>query len=356
MPYCHPTPQPHSCRICARYVRDPAFRRVIDAAPPPGTVAATAPALPAPLPCEHLGPAVRGERAPDATRDWRECGHPEQPLGAVVCGCRGCGPRCRGYQPEGLPEPVFAPKPTDVPCGVVIGSYKWPELIELQLRLVRHTCGPVPVLVSSDHPESVAAIDAICDRDPDCLHLPNPDRIGHTGGDLAAFSKGIMWAASRGLRVVAKLSQRFLAVQPRWLQEGATELLASTLPLATRRCRGREVFPLRTEAALLDVPRWNTPQVLRQIRPGRYWQTKPGGRNAEMVVAETLAAELGGLYWPWSLITEDRYQPVPGAVWHCSHATSAYHDLAARFGVRLPGDFHNEGWQRDRDKGQYAYG
>lgn len=358
MPYCHTPPRPDACAICRRYVRDAKFRTFIDSVPAPGTTAPLT--LLAPLPCEHLGDSLtsteREALVLDRRRDWRHCLHPEQPLGEAVCGCKGCGPRCSGYTPEGLPEPVFTPKAGDVPCGIVIGSYKWPELIELQLRVIRHTCGRVPVLVSSDHPDSVAAIDAICDRDPDCLHLPNPDRIGHTGGDLAAFSKGIMWAASRGVWVLAKLSQRFIAVKPRWLQDGAAELLASTLPLATRRCRGKENFPLRTEACLLDVRRWNTPAVLKRIRAGRYWHSRPGKLNAEMAVHETLTSELGGIYWPWSLITEDRYQPVPGAVWHCSHSTEAYHRLAATFGVRLAGDFHNEGWQGDLAKGEYSYG
>lgn len=49
------------------------------------------------LPCIHLGSPVRGEAAPDTTRDYRKCDHPDKPLGAVVCSCRGCGPKCSGY-------------------------------------------------------------------------------------------------------------------------------------------------------------------------------------------------------------------------------------------------------------------
>lgn len=30
-------------------------------------------------------------------RVWYKCSHPDQPLGPLVCTCRGCGSRCRGY-------------------------------------------------------------------------------------------------------------------------------------------------------------------------------------------------------------------------------------------------------------------
>ncbi|VTT98948.1 unnamed protein product [Gemmataceae bacterium] len=55
-------------------------------------------AVRAALPCVHLGAAVRGDAAPDTIRDFRNCGHPEQPLGPVVCSCRGCGTSCPGYE------------------------------------------------------------------------------------------------------------------------------------------------------------------------------------------------------------------------------------------------------------------
>ncbi len=60
-----------------------------------------APARVAPAaPCEHRGgPAPPPNGLPTA-RAWHRCGHPAQPLGPVVCGCRGCGPRCPGYAPD----------------------------------------------------------------------------------------------------------------------------------------------------------------------------------------------------------------------------------------------------------------
>src|SRR4051812_20879972 len=57
-----------------------------------------------------------------------------------------CGPA------ERCPTPAApaAGRAEDPPCGVVVGSYGFPRLIELQVCLIRATCGPVPILVADD--------------------------------------------------------------------------------------------------------------------------------------------------------------------------------------------------------------
>jgi hypothetical protein len=95
--------------------------------------------------------------------------------------------------------------------------------------------------------------------------------------------------------------------------------------------------------------------VQSRLLPRRYWGDRPGGLYAETVVHETLAL-LGGLYWPWSLLGEDRYAPDPGVVWHCSHAPEDYHRVAAELGVRLESGFHTWGWQAELATGGYSYG
>src|SRR5947209_5743392 len=146
--------------------------------------------------------------------------------------CEGC--YCRDH-PLGPGEaaaalPRFEPRPDDPPCGVVIGSYRWPRLIDLQIHLIRHTCGGVPILVGDDCSPGFGPapppgsqferLQAICAAHPGVTLWPNVERIGHTGGDVAACWKGLIWAQALGLRVLAKLSQRFLVTDPRWLQDG----------------------------------------------------------------------------------------------------------------------------------------
>lgn len=52
--------------------------------------------------CEHCGAELAGgerqARGLGHSQRWALCLHPEQPLGEAVCPCRGCGPKCPGYE------------------------------------------------------------------------------------------------------------------------------------------------------------------------------------------------------------------------------------------------------------------
>ncbi len=250
---------------------------------------------------------------------------------------------------------TFDPGPP-APFGVVIGSYKWPSLVDLQIRLIHDTCGKVPILVSSDHPETAAEITDICNDYHDVTHRPNPERIGHTGGDISAFYKAVKWGASRQMQCVAKLSQRFLVTRKNWLQDGAADLGASRLAMASQRCTGTQRFDLRTEAVLIDVAQWNNPDVLERIKPRRYWNDVKHGLSAETVIYRVLQDLLGEFYLPWALFGESRDTKYDGVVWHCSHTLRDYQELAYKYGVKLDAGFHCSGWQYDLSKGQYLYG
>ena len=67
----------------------------------------------------------------------------------------------------------------------------------------------VPVADSTNASPRAADLEEVCRRFPDVTLWANPERIGHTGGDLSAFWKGLTWAADRRLDVLGKVSQRF---------------------------------------------------------------------------------------------------------------------------------------------------
>ena len=136
--------------------------------------------------------------------------------------------------------------------------------------------------MSNDDPPTHERLKAICERFEDVELDTNPERIGHTGGDIAVFL-GIKFGARRGLRFVAKLSQRFIINRPRWLQDAANELYASGLGMACRRCRGIETFDLRTEAVLLDVEKMEHARFATHDAP-QYWSDSPRGLAAETVI------------------------------------------------------------------------
>ncbi len=327
-------------------------------------------ALPILSPCDLEGPVreacltCEGE-----ARSVRTCYHDDNPtetctrgvVSGVVWSCASC-PHHTGRLKVAPPIPAFAARPSDQPAGVVLGFSRWPELIDLQLALIRATCGPVPVLVSADpdplRPGDVPALAAVCARRGAELAV-SPERIGHTGGDLAAFWRGVTWAHGRGLRTVAKLSQRFLITRPRWLQDGTTGLLLSALPAAARfadASGGEWGGQLRTEAMLLDVAVWNRPGVLARLAPRKRWADRPAGYHAEHQVADLIREELGGVYWPWALIPTQRYAAAEGLVWRMGNSRDDYDALARRFGVVLPADFKVGGWEDEDRKGEYDRG
>lgn len=340
----HAEAKPDSCPVCKQHV---AF---VSALPPKGTPTLTNRVS---LPCIHLGSPVPAPPGANPAKRWSSCDHPRKPLGDPVCPCKGCGPKCVGYQPEDEPDL----RPDDPRVGVVIGSYGWPSLIPIQVRLIRITCGAVPILVSDDKPHTGDSdtIRRFCESQDNVLHWPNPDKIGHTGGDISAFYKGVIWGAANGLNVVAKISQRFLVERTRWLQDGAEELLRSGLPAAGRTCKGTWNFDLRTEAVLMKVADWFVPRVLHQITPRRFFEGS-NGTCAETIIYRVIRDHLGGVYWPWSLIGTDRMTKNPGVVWHDANDRSDYSRIAQRLGCELESGFHTNHWLAAIAAGEYSYG
>lgn len=249
------------------------------------------------------------------------------------------------------PANGYTTKKDDPAVGVVVGSYRWPELIDLQLHLIRVTCGPVPVLVSSDRAADASALEEVCKRHGADLTV-SPEKLGHTAGDMAAYARGVHWASQLGLAVVAKLSQRMLVTRPRWLQDGAADLLASGLTIASRRCKGPD--PFRTEAALLRVDAWAGSEAIAEAAAFRHGG-RPKAEGAERQFLDMLGRR-GLVYLPWELLAENRREKRAGVIWHHANDVAEYRRLASRFGVTLPEDFRVDGWGWELAAGEYSHG
>jgi len=329
------------CRLCWNFANDPRYRALWSGRPPPR-----------PGPCVHLGPELGTVDCPTCgTKDGRakvrvkvfECrgGYGQCTLdrrhGAVACCRLGRSDQCPGYAADDR----FRARPDDPPCGVVVGVYWHVPLVELQVKAIRHFCGDVPILVSDDaSPDGRSErMRQLCALYRGVDFVSSATQIGHAGGDLAAFSRGLAWAKNQGLRILAKLSQRFFPTVPRWLQDGARDLLASGLHLAGQSCvEGPHRFPLRTEACLLDVDAWHTPECLA------YFAGRPTRNATEAVVWDGCRRWHDGRMHPWALLGGvDRRRPAPGILWHTNTPGQAYRDLAARFGVDLGPEFNVHG-------------
>lgn len=256
-----------------------------------------------------------------------------------------------------VPEQVRTLPPAAPPAVVAIGSYSGPNrdctaVVELNVRLVRKHCGPVPIIISDDHsPEPYRSKLRATARAHGCHFVSafTGRRLGHVGGDLAAFYHGLRAADRWSVRYVVKLSQRMLIDTPGWLTDVCRELSSTRMPLATDVCRygHRTLFHYRTEACVLDARAWNScPEAVDLLRP------RAAGEAAESLFA-TAFAMLHSPYLTWSLIGPDRTRPMPGVVWreaappgvpYQKHAMTEYARLATREGVELPASFDPVGW------------
>ncbi len=305
--------------------------------------------------CPHRGAKLAGEPCGSPLVNCTHFGD----VASVTKPCSGAARCCIGC-PEHPVNKVAESPPAKDPAkvGVAVGVFRWPELADLQIRVIRESCGPVPVLISNDEPEAHAKLQAICAKHEGVTLDTNLRRIGHTGGDISVFRKAVEWGGVNNLSVVAKLSQRFLVTRPNWLHDEAKGLLASGLPLACLPATGAEPFDLRTEAALLDVAKWDTPAVLARLAPRQYWRDEPKGLPAETVILRVVKDLLGGVYWPWrSMLGTNRYaRDFADVLWHCNTPLDDYRDLAAKHGVVLPKSMHCAGWEVELAEGKYLFG
>jgi hypothetical protein len=235
-------------------------------------------------------------------------------------------------------------------AGVVIGSYNYPRLVELQIKLIRDRCGEDTQILVCDDCSTGTALNPDRDSKFETLfHLchanrvtlwSNPDRLGHVGGDLVSYYLGLQWAKALDLDVFCKLSQRCLVDVQDWLRTSASGLLSSGLATGCQSCfEGPYRLPLRTEAILFDVARWYRPDTLSMLFP----------RPIKTIAAEALVWEAMRLiendFWRWPLFQERRTVKDKGIVWHCSHSRADYESVASRYGVTLDESFTVRGWQ-----------
>lgn len=292
--------------------------------------AAAPPAPPAPpprTPCRFEGAVAEPAACACDLRHVRFCDHPENETdrctrgpnnGAVAC----CA-TCRHHAPK---------------AGVAVGCYGMPGLARLQVKAIRAACGPdVPILLADDASPHGAEFRAIADAAPGVTFWPNADRFGHYAGDLSVFWKALQWAATTGLRYVCKLSQRFVWTEPGWLDRAAADLAASGHATLMQRCLdgGVDLYA-RTECVLFDAARWGA----------HYAEFTPRGdlgNPTELAVWHHVHTLFGGQFCAWAALPVDRYAAAPGTLWHGSHPAAAYHEYAARLGVRLGDDFHVAG-------------
>lgn len=287
-------------------------------------------AKPINLPCIHEGRSVPPPAGQDVRKQWLHC---EAGLG-IVCRCQ-CNARCHKYEPE---EPDL-PLVTTVPgTGVVIGTYGLPKLAEVQIRLIRQTCGQVPILIADDAAGVDDEFEQLALRYSDVTFWPNLERRGHYAGDLSVFWKGLQWAHVNGLKWLCKLSQRFLWTRSNWLRDAVESLQASKLPTMFQGCidNGTDLY-IRSECVLMSVSDW-APHFRLFDRPRLFNAT-------EFYLWDLVYRFHASQFCRWTEIPHHRERPKPGSfVWHTCNTTRDYVAVADSLGLTLDAGFTVAGW------------
>lgn len=100
--------------------------------------------------------------------------------------------------------------------AIVIGSYKAPDFIRLNIKACRRVFGDdCPILVSDDHSGSSGEIEGISDEEG-CHFAGSSQRRSHCSGDWQAFINGAVFGRQTGAEICLKLSQRFVPVDSRF--------------------------------------------------------------------------------------------------------------------------------------------
>ena len=229
--------------------------------------------------------------------------------------------------------PIVYPAPSTM---VVLGSFGLPRIIELQARVIRKNCGNIPILVSDDYtadayPDRFEQLKQICKDMNLHLRMSNlKERIGHSGGDMGAFYNGLLFAKENGIKVCAKLSQRYIIDIPQWIQLASKSMSDLSIKSggSIGKFSGKFIYRLRTECVIMDVAAWTRPSVLSILEPRVIGATAEGkGFQALM--------EAGGanMFTPRWMKLGDKKEKFQDVYWHDSDDDESYMSLARKYGM-----------------------
>lgn len=221
-------------------------------------------------------------------------------------------------------------------CGIVIGHYNQPDFLELNIAAIRHHCGDVPILVSDDCSDGFGRtpqtgtlfwdVLAVTQRFKHVHIWPNPSRIGHTGGDMSAIWKAIIWGHHLEMDVVFKLSQRCIIDKHEWHREAVEILMKSDCCLLGKPCAVHR-WAVRTESIGLKIAEWYRWDILAHLTPREIaWPV-------EQVLWDDMRDRLGERMVPWPILSDARPHQAPCVLFREANAPEDFRRLAFSLGV-----------------------
>lgn len=224
------------------------------------------------------------------------------------------------------------------PVGVVIGTYGYPKLAAFQVRMIRDTCGDVPILIADDGSGRDDDFDKIVESNLDVEFWPSDHRRGHYSGDLSVFWKGFQWAHNTGLKYLVKLSQRFIITENKWIAKicrlmedtGHATVMQDCIDGAGGNIPDCRLY-VRSECMAFDVEKW--------VQYYREFDTGDLNNPTELYIWHRVHAYFGEKFAPWPRMPVNRYEPMPETLWHGTNGEADYRQVAASKGLTIDDDF-----------------
>lgn len=229
--------------------------------------------------------------------------------------------------------------------GVVIGTYGWPNLIELQIKTIRNNCGDIPILIADDASPGISPIPVkdscfekllrLGDKYKDVTIWPNPETIGHSGGDLSAFWKGLTWAKGLGLEYLVKLSRRLVVDIPNWIEYECQMLHKDRGAIAIQK-QLNKTWPFRCEGVVLRVEAWYP--LVNNLLPIKQHSNKTG-MFVEKIFKNIIDTKFTGIHTPLHVLRKDPRLKNPGVLWHLCNTMEDYKQIFKKYGLLPDADF-----------------
>jgi hypothetical protein len=295
------------------------------------------------IPCKNCNGTIPGYH----------CSHPtEGPFTRIAGRCTSCVKYVDARMPFIPGQDYSVNGLASGKLGVVIGSYGMPGVVELSIAMIRKTCGDVPILIADDcTPESMGRqrLLSLPAKYPGVsLHMSG-ENLGHAPGDIRAYRNGLRWAKKNGIEYICKLSQRFIFLSDRWLQQVCDEMRIHGYATSSQRAVHLHMqFAIRSECVFMDVKQYTeSAGLMSRLDP-------PGGKIPTSAEDWLHAGINEGRLLPvmrCRLMPVDRFGKHPSVLWHNSDSSDDYHEkenkytkLAAEMGIDLGPEFSGAGW------------
>lgn len=197
--------------------------------------------------------------------------------------------------------------------GLIISTFGTPDYIKLAMEVMNRNKVKIPILIHDDASGN-EGLPQVC-KDYRIEFMSTPRTFGHYAGDVKALSNGLLWASSRNLDILVKMSRRFIPLFD-WTKSLRETINKTPHSTYGNRCEHFR-FPLRTECVAYTVLDW-----IKHLEDLQKVITK----NQDSIEHDIF--NIAKNFAVWEAIGNNRMKKMPNILWHdCCPEYEYIHEL-----------------------------